>query len=161
MKFHHLIEINDPLNPLIDALTRDQLWRGLVLRAEQPMLFIPWLDACSLLEQSATSLSRELRYGSLIVRDYVTFMPQQSVHYDVPAQKDIAASSLVMTIEEPEPGIFFVRFEYDDGSPDSDSEEDAMVNEIRHSAYEQSDIDTIRVIRQMAEQGRFDTPPLQ
>ena len=33
MKFEHLIEINDPLNPLIDALTVEQLWAGLVLSA--------------------------------------------------------------------------------------------------------------------------------
>jgi len=33
MKFEHLIEINDPLNPLIDALTLEHRWRGLVLRA--------------------------------------------------------------------------------------------------------------------------------
>ena len=34
MKFEHLIEINDPLNPLIDTLSLEQVWRGLVLRAE-------------------------------------------------------------------------------------------------------------------------------
>ena len=49
MQFQHLVEINDPLNPLIDTLTRDQLWRGLVMRAESPKLFIPWLDECKLL----------------------------------------------------------------------------------------------------------------
>ena len=41
MKFEHLVEINDPMNPLLDTLTREQLWHGLVLRAEQPKLFIP------------------------------------------------------------------------------------------------------------------------
>ena len=48
MKFNHLIQINDPLNPLIDSLTREQLWRGLVLRAESPRLFMPHLDDCRL-----------------------------------------------------------------------------------------------------------------
>ena len=33
MQFSHLIQINDPFNPLIDPLSREQLWRGLVLRA--------------------------------------------------------------------------------------------------------------------------------
>lgn len=28
MKFEHLIEINDPLNPLIDTLSLEQVWRG-------------------------------------------------------------------------------------------------------------------------------------
>ena len=32
MRFEHLIQINDPLMPLLDTLSREQLWRGLVLR---------------------------------------------------------------------------------------------------------------------------------
>ena len=44
MKFEHLIEINDALNPLIDELSIKQLWAGLVLRAESPKLFMPHLD---------------------------------------------------------------------------------------------------------------------
>jgi hypothetical protein len=157
MKFNHLVEINDPLNPLIDTLTRDQLWQGLVLRAEAPMMFVPWLDNCTLINQSAAALSRELRYGDVTIRDTVTFSPQQRVHYAVPVQQDIPASSLTMSIEEPEPGILFVRFEYDDGNNDENSEE-AFYNDFRRSAYEEADIDTIRVIRQLASEGRFNTP---
>jgi hypothetical protein len=160
MKFTHLIEINDPLNPLIDPLSREQLWRGLVLRAEAPQMFMPWLDSCKLIERSANLLSRELQYGTLTVRDTVTFVPQESVHYAVPAQKDIAQSSLVMTIEEPEPEVFFVRFEYDDGTGESRNDEEEMYNDFRRSAYKEADIDTIRIIRQLAEEGRFDTPPM-
>src|SRR5438045_853003 len=103
MNFTHLIEINDPLNPLIDPLTRTQLWRGLVMRAESPDLFVPYLDGCAILERSDTTLSRELRYGDLTVRDEVVFSPLQRVHYIVPAQGDIPPSSLTMEIEEPEP----------------------------------------------------------
>jgi hypothetical protein len=40
MRFEHLVEINDPLMPLLTELTREQLWRGLVLRAEDPTQFI-------------------------------------------------------------------------------------------------------------------------
>lgn len=158
MKFHHLIEINDPLNPLIDPLTREQLWRGLVLRAQAPKIFVPWLDFCDVRESSEGVLLRELHYGTLVVHDSVTFAPRQRVYYDVPAQKDIPASSLTMTIEEPEPGILFVRFEYDDGNHETGQTVEALYDDFRRSAYLESDIDTIRVIRQLAEQGRFDAP---
>lgn len=40
MNFEHLIQINDPSNPLVESLTREQLWEDLVLRAEQPQLFV-------------------------------------------------------------------------------------------------------------------------
>ncbi len=58
MKFEHLVAVNDPMNPLADTLTREQLWRGLVLRAEQPTAFIPHLDKCEILEREAGSLKR-------------------------------------------------------------------------------------------------------
>lgn len=158
MKFNHLVEINNPLNPLIEPLTREQLWRGLVLRAEAPKLFVPWLDQCDLLERSAQSLTRVLHYGELTIHDQVTFVPQRQIRYDVPQQKDIEVSSLMVTIEEPEPDVLFVRFEYDDGKSDAAGTDDAMVDEFRRSAYQEADIDTIRIVRELALEGRFDTP---
>ncbi len=156
MQFQHLIEINDPLNPLIDNLTRDQLWRGLVLRAEVPKLFIPWLDECDLLGRGGNVLSRVLHYNALLIQDQVTFTPQETVYYAVPAQGDISASSLAVTIEEPQPGALFVRFEYE--SAQSDDDMDALYNEFRRSAYQEADIDTIRIIRQLAAEGRLELP---
>ena len=155
MKFEHLVEINDPRNPLLYQLTREQIWRGLVLGAEAPKLFIPHLDECQLLESGKESLTRQLRYGKLVVTDKVTFMPQQYVRYLVAAQQDIVASSLTMRIEEPLPGSLFVRFEYDDGQGENADEEAAMYNDFRHAAYKAADIDTIHIIRELAQQGRF------
>jgi len=159
MKFAHLVEINDPLNPLIDPLSRAQLWRGLVLRARTPKTFVPWLDRCDIVENAEGSLSRESHYGTLMVRDRVSFLPQQQVVYRVPPQKDIPASRLTMTIEEPQPEVLFVRFEYDDGASEAADTADAFYNDFRRSAYIEADVDTIRIIRQMAEQGRLDDEP--
>src|SRR5450830_2044864 len=103
MKFNHLIQINDPLNPLIDVMTREELWRGLVLRPEAPKLFMPHLDACELSDKNADSVRRMLRYGELVIADIVTYQALVSVHYQVPAQGDIPVSGMSMTIEEPAP----------------------------------------------------------
>jgi hypothetical protein len=158
MKFTHLVEINDPLNPLIDPLTREQLWRGLTLRASFPKMFVPWLDACNIVHRSEDGIDRELRYGDVVIRDHVTFLPQQQVQYHVPAQHDIPVSHLNMTIEEPQPGALFVRFEYSDDSPDIVGTTEAFYNEFRRSAYQESDIDTIRMIRQLYAEGRLNAP---
>ncbi len=158
MKFSHLVEINDTLNPLIDPLTRDELWRGLLMRAKFPKMFVPWLDQCDIVQCAGGMLDRTLRYGDAVIRDQVTFLAQQQVQYSVPAQNDIPNSRLYMTIEEPTPGALFVRFEYDDDSPDSPGTSEAFYNEFRRSAYEKSDIDTIRIIRQLSEQGQLGTP---
>lgn len=159
MKFHHLIEINDLLNPVAAILTREQLWRGLVLRAEAPTLFMPHLDQCTILERTENGLSRELRYGSLVIHDQVSFTPQEEILYKVPAQGEIAASRMSMRIEEPQPEAFFVRFDYEAGAPKSDDPMNALYDEYRRSAYYEADLDTIKTIRQLAEEGRLDRLP--
>lgn len=156
MKFNHLIEINMPDNPLVLTITRQQLWRGLVLRAEQPTLFVMGLDACEITARSTDALSRTLRFGQLLVHDHVKFAPLEQVHYQVPQQDAIPASDLTMTIEEPEPGVLFVRFEYDDHTQETD--EESFYNDFRREAYKEADIDTIRMIRQLAQQDELDAP---
>jgi hypothetical protein len=158
MKFDHLVEINDPLNPLIEPLTRTQLWRGLVLRAESPKLFVPWLDESDILARTDDGVERVLRYGDLTIHDHVTYTPEERVQYDVPPQGDIPASRLLVTIEVPGEELLYVRFSYDDGTDEAPGSMDAFYNEFRRSAYQESDIDTIRIIRELAGQGRFDLP---
>lgn len=153
MQFTHLIEINDPLHPPVEPLTREQLWRGLVMRAEAPHLFIPYLDQCTIVERSADQLTRELHYGAVVIRDTVTLTHEQQVHYHVPTQPNLAASNLEMRIEEPQPGLLYVRFVYQDEDRDTAATDSAsaqaMYDGFRRSAYEEADIDTIRVIRTM------------
>ncbi|HEY3599621.1 MAG TPA: SRPBCC family protein [Paraburkholderia sp.] len=152
MNFEHLIQINDPLNPLVANMTRDQLWEGLVLRAEQPQLFVLGLDSCTILSRTGGSFERELHYGQATVRDRVTLQPKESVRYDIMATQSYVGGSLTMKIEQPDPLQLFLRFEYrttlpttEQGSLDPDVRQ---TQEIVKSAYRESDIDTVRLIRQ-------------
>ncbi|RYY22354.1 MAG: DUF1857 family protein [Sphingomonadales bacterium] len=156
MKFEHLIEINDPMNPLIDTISIEQLWRGLVLRAESPTLFVPHLDECTLGERNSGSVARRLRYGDLVIDDVVYFTPLKEVRYEVPAQGEIAASSLSMKIEAPTSAMLMVRFCYDDGQGEHTDPANAMYDDFKRSAYQEADIDTVRILRQMASQGKLD-----
>jgi hypothetical protein len=156
MKFEHLIEVNDPLNPLIDALSIEQVWRGLVLRADSPKLFVPHLDESVIDQRTESGFRRRLRYGDLVVEDHVHLEPMRRVRYLVAAQQDIAQSSLTMTIETPAEGALYVRFQYEDSHDAATDEANAMYDEFRRSAYQESDIDTIRVLRELAAEGRLD-----
>jgi hypothetical protein len=156
MKFEHLIEINDPLNPLIDRLSREQLWRGLVLHADSPKLFVPHLDECTITERDGEGFHRSRRFGKLVVEDQVILRPLQEVRYEVPAQGEISASRLSVTIEAPSEDTLFVRFLYDDGNDAAADAANEMYNEFKKSAYQEADIDAIRILRELASQGRLD-----
>ena len=58
MKFEHLVEINDLTTPDIPVITREQLWRGLILRAESPKLFVDYIDECSITERTEIAMQR-------------------------------------------------------------------------------------------------------
>lgn len=149
MRFSHLIQINDPLNPLIDPLSREQLWRGLAYRAENPVPFVLGLDGCRIVERAENTLKRELHFGSLTVRDRVTLDPMRQVRYETEAGGGLPASSLLMTIEEHGVDELVVRFEYETLRRDSDARGEAFYNAFLKKAYVEADIDTIRTIRRL------------
>ncbi len=151
MQFSHLIQINDPFNPLIDPLSRGQLWRGLVLRAENPLLFVMALDRFEIVERGENTLARVLHFGSLQLRDRVSFSPMKQVCYEIEAAGDAPAATLAMTIEEPEPGQLFVRFDYETFPRGATAPLDEFYSSFAKQAYVEADIDTVSTIRRLAE----------
>jgi hypothetical protein len=155
MKFEHLIEINDLNNSLIPRMTREQLWNGLVLRAEFPKLFVSYLDSCTITSRDLDSLTRTLQFGDLKISDHVQFNFLNYVHYQVHQQGEIPESSMRMAIEEPRPSALFIRFIYDDGRSEMEDQENEVYNDFRRSAYIEADIDTVKVMREMHDIGRL------
>lgn len=153
MNFEHLIQINDPQNPLVEFLSRDQVWAGLLHRVEDPLPFLPGLEACTILERRGESLLRELDFGPSVIRDRVTLAERHWVRFDIEAGEQHAGGSLTITIEEPETGALFLRFAYSTSfASNPDSEERAYIEYVK-SAYRESDIDCVRVIRTLAAEG--------
>ncbi len=157
MRFEHLIQINDPLFPLLDFLTRAQVWRGLVARCERPVGFLPGLEGASIDARSdlhgVTLLERTLDFGSFAVHDRVRLRPMVEVLTTVAAGAGWAASRLRITIEEPAPDLLFLRFVYESDEVDDDDPTASVTRALRRQAYERSDIDTVIRIRQLAQEG--------
>ena len=152
MKFSHLVQINDPLNPLIDQLTREQLWRGLVLRAENPLLFVLALDRFEIVERGENTLARVLHFGALSLRDRVEFVPMQQVRYAIEAVADSPAATLTMTIEQPDAEQLFLRFDYETLQRDAPAPLEEFYGNFAKQAYVEADIDTVSIIRRLAAQ---------
>lgn len=154
LRFEHLIQINDPDDTRLEPISRTQLWRGLLLRASTPQLFIPWLDGAHIEVSDEGSLQRRLRFGSFEVRDRVRFRDESEVHYDVDADSVDSQFSLSMHIESPAAGALFVRFIYAAQSVDHHTR--SPLGGLVKNAYRKADEDTVFRIRQLAARGALD-----
>ena len=150
MNFEHLIQINDPENPLVESLNRDQLWLGLLHRIENPVPFLPGLESSRILERDGATLLRELDFGPAVIQDLITLSDKNSVRFDILPSAAHAGGSLTISIEEPEPDFFFLRFAYETTLASNPNSEDRAYIEYVKSAYHQSDVDCVRLIRMLA-----------
>lgn len=154
MKFEHVVIVNDPHNPLIEDLSREQLWFGLLCRVENPALFLPGLESCEILQRLEDGVLRELDFGALCIRDRVILEPMESVTFEAHQSARHAGGSLTIRIEEPASGQLVMRFTYRTTQPDTE-DGSTMYADLVKSAYQQSDIDTVRVIREIVANGRM------
>lgn len=150
MQFEHLVEINDPGNPMIPVLTRRQVWAGLLRRAEDPVPFLPGLQRCTVLARGAGGLDRLLAFQGADIRDRVTWEEDLWMRFAVTGPAEHAGSTLTITLEEPAPGHLFLRFAYRTRLGESSGDPDASYAEFVKSAYHESDVDTVRMIRVLA-----------
>ena len=74
------IKVNgDPKEP---KLTRDLVWRGLVMKAENPLPFVPVITKCTVRERGPDRLVREIVDKGDIIVENVTFHPQRMVKFE-------------------------------------------------------------------------------
>lgn len=151
MNFEHVVIVNEPENPLLIDLSREQLWFGLLCRAENPRPFLPGLEHCVIVERDDTTLVRDLHFGDTIIRDHVTLEPMEAVTFRSEATEHHAGGSLRISIEEPSVAQLVLRFHYRTTLAERISDPDSPYVEFVKSAYHASDIDTVRVIRMIAE----------
>ena len=153
LEFEHIVQVNDLNNDTIAVLSRAQLWRGLVLRAQQPDKFNQSLS-CSYKSLSENEFLRTISAGESSFYERVVLTPQVKIHTGTTGDSQQKSSESTAEIEEPEPNSLFIRFIYKRELGDSNSEID--IGEHLKSVYVQIDRDAIAMIRVMAENNLFD-----
>jgi len=75
------IKVNaDPNEP---ELTQSLVWRGLMMKAENPLPFVPVITSCRIVErQGENRFIREIVDKGDVIREVVTFHPQRMVQFE-------------------------------------------------------------------------------
>jgi hypothetical protein len=150
MYFEHLVAINEPGIALVDVLSREQVWSGLMQRVEDARPFLPGLDHCHILVRGEAHVERRLQFGSALVHDRALFAPNDWVRFETPATVQHGGGVLTICIEEPGPGWLVLRFIYETEHAVGAEDEDTAYEDYLRQAYEAADVDTVRVLRELA-----------
>jgi hypothetical protein len=153
LKFEHIVQVNDLSNTSLSAITRSQLWQGLVMRARNPEKFNHSLQ-CQAQELSQNEFVRTIEVGESSFCEKVVLYPEHKIHTSTLAELDQLKAESTARIEEPESGYLFVRFSY--RRELETSTELVDVGEHLKAAYVQVDRDAIAMIRMLAESELFD-----
>lgn len=151
LEFEHLIQINDPQQPHIPPVGREELWAALVQRAKYPGQFNPAIQS-RLEDVCHSSFVRIILVQGTELRDEVELQAPVEIRTRICAapgssgQQALQAESITR-IEEPEPGYLNVRFIYRRDSANRPGELD--VDEYLKSAYIVNDREAISMIREM------------
>ena len=70
---------NDPADP---PLTRSLVWLGLVMKAENPLPFVPVISSCKVIERRSDGLVREIVDKGDTITEIVTFQPERTVKFE-------------------------------------------------------------------------------
>ena len=63
-------------------MTASLVWRGLVMKAENPLPFVPVITSCKVIERRTGGLIREIVDKGDTIREVVTFHPQRMVKFE-------------------------------------------------------------------------------
>jgi hypothetical protein len=63
-------------------LDRSLVWRGLVMKAENPLPFVPVITGCKVIERHSGGLIREIVDKGDAIREVVTFHPERMVKFE-------------------------------------------------------------------------------
>jgi hypothetical protein len=74
------IKVND--DPREVRLDRSLVWHGLVMKAENPLPFVPVITNCKVIERRPGGLIREIVDKGDTIREVVTFDPQRMVKFE-------------------------------------------------------------------------------
>lgn len=104
------VPVNDRNNSDLPVLNRSQVWRGLVLKAENALPFVPKMTECNTFERGENYLVRDVVFRGDPARERVTFYPEQKVVFERLSGNTMG--TIQNEIEEDDKKNLFLRFTF-------------------------------------------------
>ena len=144
----HSVEVNPAgASPV---LTRDQVWRGLEMKAENALPFVKGMTKCDVLERTGNQILRDVIFAGTAHRERITLHAPVQVHFERVGE----AGFIDNTISESERGLLLT-FTFAltmPGTAPNSAEEKAKGDGMKH-AYVGAVQATLDRVRQLVRDG--------
>jgi hypothetical protein len=137
------------------VLNADQIWRGLVMKAENALPFVDAMQECRVVERLDDGFVREIVLRGVRTRERITFTPPVQVHF-----QRLEASGydgwITNVISESAQGLMLV-FTFYVGFPDAaaGSPEEARRGEAVKASYVSAIASTLQAVRALVVAGKL------
>jgi len=148
------IKIND--NPAEPPLTRSLVWRGLMMKAENPMPFVPVISACRIVERHGDQLVRKIVDRGDPITERVTFFPERMVRFERLSGRVLGI--ILNEIVEDDDGDLALRFTFNlavEGIATGSAAEQQFANEMEHG-YLMAVAATLKAMRALTKANSLD-----
>jgi ketosteroid isomerase-like protein len=147
------VPVNTSLEPGDPILSAPDIWRGLVMKAENPVPFVKPITACTILERTANGLVREIVHKGETLRERITYDVGRSVTFlrETGTERGTIINEIV---DDPADGLllrFAFKLEIDGMKPGS-LEEKAFAQSMEND-YAPAVKATIMQIRKLVREG--------
>jgi hypothetical protein len=105
------LEVNPRDGSTPVRLSREQVWTGLVRKAENPVPFVEAITSCVVLQQQEERLVREVLHNGETLQELILFFPQDRVEFVRLSGR--AMGQIKNIIEEDLAGNLYLRFTFD------------------------------------------------
>ena len=103
------VEVNPPGEPV--RLRRADVWRGLLLKADNALPFVPAMTRCEVIERTGDSLLRTIEFRGQEFGERVTFTPERQVRFE--RTHGSVLGTILNDIEEDGAGNLLLTFSFD------------------------------------------------
>lgn len=98
------VPVNSGRLPDDPALMRGQIWKGLMLKAENALPFVAAMTHCKVLERTKDGLIREIVFRGETMKEKITYNPEKSVTFERMSGKAMG-TILNEIVEDPKEGL--------------------------------------------------------
>jgi hypothetical protein len=144
--------VNGPDDPEAPSLTRDDVWDGLVMKAENALPFVPKMEKCDVVEQRENFILRDINFAGDDLREAVTLTPKSKVEFRRVEGRVLGRITNEILGDTPDDLELKFSFALEINGVEAGSKEEKEYEENMRGAYEGAVVATLGAIRKLAAQ---------